>query len=127
MTTVTNEQALWKVFESGQTDLLTASALADYCEEQGDLLTAYAVRWMQRNGKRVISSGGDYEHKWGWFDHSFYGSTTPEGMADELPKSLFVRLKAEKTPGSNGCFRQYKTCRDAVTDLGLALDGWEEE
>lgn len=105
----TLESALWSSFEEDPFGL-SACALADWLEENGDQIRADAVRWMRRNRRAPLCDG----KRFFWFDGLAWDSGYPG--PENLPHHAFVRLK-----DGPGTFCFFSTFEEAVDVLAGAL------
>lgn len=107
------ESVLWKAFEEDPFGV-SACALADWLEEQGEQVAADGVRWMHKFSRRPYRTCGVF----GWFDGDRFGEHADQ--ASNLPPALFRRLaRAGRPVGSSR--RYYESHREAALDLAQAL------
>lgn len=121
---------LWAAFHDdpfGEKDgLPPAWGLADWLEEQGDLASAEAARWMWLNRRTPFYAA--YLKKYDWWDAD-RAAPCFSGKDDhsDIPGAVFAALSGGE-PGGHTLqrpdrprYRSYTSFRDAVADLGRAL------
>jgi hypothetical protein len=130
---MTDSEALHAALDIDPTDAAARLALADWCEEQSDLATAAAWRWLARQGKRPYNwslypdlgihfTGYDWHNGAAHWDVPAY-CTIPRTLWDLLP------VRGHENTDS---WRSYPTRREAeealVEAFRLAVtSGWQPE
>jgi hypothetical protein len=125
--------ALHTALDADPTDAISRLALADWYEEQGDLVAAKAWRWLAQEGKRPFD--------WARYNESsvhFQGFDWHNGRAQwdvpaycTIARALWRRLPERGTENTES-WRSYTTRREAEEALIEAFrhalaSGWQPE
>jgi uncharacterized protein (TIGR02996 family) len=128
-TDAASSEALWSALEADPTDRLVLLALADWFEEQGDVVAAECLRWGHARRKRPFqyfsTSKIRYHYeKWGegWYwwarqpDVKLWQIPATCGLTNRLWKELAHTFDYDPVT-----FKEYRTRRGAYEAL---IEGW---